>query len=414
MSEIYEERQRERYKRNVVKMAGSSLSQIDETAVSPVDISYFIGRLESIFVGLEDKENNAKIGMYCAMAPEEFVYALGFTPLKLCGNHPTATLAGEDHAPRDSCPVVKASVGFQSMNIIPMFDNLKAVIIPGSCDGKKKAAEILSQYVPIIPIPIYMSKDDDGFELLVETYYGLIATLEHITGRKMTASRLKKACVEISRASKEAYKLYEYLKSDKAVISGTQVMSVMSSYAYDDPGRWATEVKKLNKALAKVQPNSSKRKRKKPRIIIAGSPIGFPHFKIPYLLETLGAQIVTDESCLAGRLLYDPVLPDNYSLDGMVRALAARYVAPCTCPTFIEMEDRFCRLEQEKDITNADGIIYHVLRGCIPYDFELLYIEKWAEKHGIPVLRVETDFSTEDYEPLKIRLEAFIEMLERR
>lgn len=414
MNDKYLERQRERYKRNVIKMSGITLAQIPETAVSDINIDYFTKKLESLFVKLEYTENKPRIGTYCAMAPEEFIYALGYHPLKLCGNHPTAAMAGEDFAPRDSCPVVKASVGFQMMNVMPIFDNLEAVLIPGSCDGKKKAAEILQNFVPTVPIPIYMSKSDYGFELLVETFYGLIVTLEQVTGKKITVSKLKNACKDISKASKEAYKLYEVLASDNSPISGTQVMTVMSTYAYDNPKKWATESKKLNRELKKIIPYESKRKRPKPRIIIAGSPIGFPNFKLPYFLETLGAKVVSDESCLAGRLLYDPVLPDNDSLDGLIRAIAARYVAPCTCPTFTEMEDRFCRLEQVKNDTKADGIIYNVLRGCVPFDFELNYIEKWAAKHDIPVLKVETDFGTEDYEPLKIRLEAFIEMLERR
>lgn len=414
MEDKYIERQKERYRRNIKKISGTSLSQIKETAVSDIDISYFTDKLESLFVKLEDTAKTPKIGTYCAMAPEEFIYALGYLPLKLCGNHPTAAMAGEEFAPRDSCPVVKASAGFQMMNIMPMFDNLQAVLIPGSCDGKKKAAEILSNFVPTVPIPIYMSKSDDGFELLVETFYGLKLTLENITGKKITATKLKKACVDISKASMEAYKLYEFLSTDNSPISGTQVMAIMSTYAYDNPKKWASKAKKLNHALKEIKPYENKRKRPKPRIIIAGSPIGFPNFKLPYLLETLGAKVVSDESCLAGRLLYDPVVPDNDSLDGIIRALAARYVAPCTCPTFTEMEDRFYRLEQVKNNTKADGIIYHVLRGCVPFDFELAYIEKWAQKHEIPVLRVETDFGTEDYEPLKIRLEAFIEMLERR
>ena len=70
-------------------------------------------------------------------------------------------------------------------------------------------------------------------------------------------------------------------------------------------------------------------KRKKPRIFIAGSPITFPNYKLPFLMESLGAQIVGDETCMAGRLLYDPVVPDDYSTDGILRALTARYVCAC-------------------------------------------------------------------------------------
>ena len=59
-------------------------------------------------------------------------------------------------------------------------------------------------------------------------------------------------------------------------------------------------------------------------------------------------------------------------------------------------------------------MIYHVLRGCTPYDFELPLIEKITDELGIPLIRVETDFSSEDAEQVRIRLEAFVELIEQR
>ena len=55
--------------------------------------------------------------------------------------------------------------------------------------------------------------------------------------------------------------------------------------------------------------------------------------------------------------------------------------------------------------------MYHVLKGCISYDFEVLRLEKELKQQGIPMLRVETDYNPEDVEQLRTRIEAFIEML---
>ena len=54
------------------------------------------------------------------------------------------------------------------------------------------------------------------------------------------------------------------------------------------------------------------------------------------------------------------------------------------------------------------------MRGCTPYDFELSKVEQLAQRMNISLLRVETDFSAEDEEQVKIRLEAFVEMIEQR
>ena len=58
-----------------------------------------------------------------------------------------------------------------------------------------------------------------------------------------------------------------------------------------------------------------------------------------------------------------------------------------------------------------EGVVYHVLRGCLVYDFEYRQIEEDLEKLGIPVIRLETDYNEEDIEQLRIRIEAFIEMI---
>jgi len=86
-------------------------------------------------------------------------------------------------------------------------------------------------------------------------------------------------------------------------------------------------------------------------------------------------------------------------------------ILPCSCPTFAYNEDRIFRLKQMISEYQVDGIVYNVLRGCLPYDFEVRNVEKLSETLGIPVIRVETDYNTEDMEQIKIRLEAFVEML---
>ena len=117
---------------------------------------------------------------------------------------------------------------------------------------------------------------------------------------------------------------------------------------------------------------------------------------------------------MAERLLYDPVVPVDLSTPGIIRALTARYVAACTCPVFDQAEDRLYNIEERVRFTNAEGVIYHVLRGCTPYDYEFQAVEELAGRLGVPILRVETDFSAEDAEQVRIRLEAFCEIIEQR
>lgn len=188
----------------------------------------------------------------------------------------------------------------------------------------------------------------------------------------------------------------------------------MNSYCYDTPARWAHHVRLLNEELECRRGHRPMHHRSRPRIYLAGSPLTFPNYKLSYLLEGLGGQVVGDETCMAGKLLYDPVVPDESSTDGILRALAARYLCACTCPVFEGTEDRTGFLREKLQQCGAEGVVYHVLRGCSPYDFELSQIERLAGELDIPLIRVETDFSSEDAEQVRIRLEAFVELIEQR
>jgi benzoyl-CoA reductase/2-hydroxyglutaryl-CoA dehydratase subunit BcrC/BadD/HgdB len=55
-----------------------------------------------------------------------------------------------------------------------------------------------------------------------------------------------------------------------------------------------------------------------------------------------------------------------------------------------------------------------VLKGQIEYDFELERLESQCEQRNIPVFRLETDYNQQDVEQLRIRMEAFSEMLRQR
>ncbi len=68
-------------------------------------------------------------------------------------------------------------------------------------------------------------------------------------------------------------------------------------------------------------------------------------------------------------------------------------------------------VEEQLKTHRVDGILYHVLKGQIEFDFELPRIEELAETHGIPVFRLETDYQPQDVEQLRIRAEAFAELL---
>lgn len=63
------------------------------------------------------------------------------------------------------------------------------------------------------------------------------------------------------------------------------------------------------------------------------------------------------------------------------------------------------------DNNQIRGIIAHILKGQIEYDYEFKNIERLITDYKIPMNRIETVYNYQDIEQLRLRLEAFSEML---
>ena len=423
------QRRKAYFARGLVRSAETALAGLEENPDLPQGMHYFINIMRDAFVKDQGEDfsnpfcrqvaNNRKvIGTYCIMVPEELIYAAGAIPVRLCGGSYEASCIGDELVPRDTCPVVKASLGFSSLNLISLYRKCDAVIIPTTCDAKRKMGEELSRFTEVWMLEVPHVKESEGSRRQwLEQLYVLKKNIEKLTGKRFRSGKIRRKALDaaikmVGRAQYEARRLYEIRKSSLPVILGSEAMLAINAYSYNAASEWTGEMAELNDELEDRRAKGlSVYSEHAPRILLAGSPPIFPNWKIPSLVEEMGGVIVADESCMGSRYLYDPVGITEKSLADMMVGIAARYIMPCVCPSFAPNEDRLYRLLQMVDEFNIHGIIYHVLKGCVIYDFELIRVERIMKKKNIPLLRVETDYSPEDIEQLRTRVEAFIEML---
>lgn len=290
------------------------------------------------------------------------------------------------------------------------------MVIPVTCDCKKKLAGMLSQIKPTAIMNVPPVKDEDAdIEQYLQELYRLIPVLERTTGVKVTQQTLAESINMIGYAQYEMSRFLQYRRNNPALLLGTQVMAVMNAYAYMPAWDWARQMGRLNAEMElRLKEKQFVGKTKQPRVLITGSPIAFPNIKVPLLIEEMGGILVADETCFGERALYDPPVVLDQSIDGMMRALAGRYTRPCTCPIFVNNRQRLFRIKQMVKDHQVQGVIYHVLRGCLIYDYEYQVMEEELGKLEIPIIRVESDYNEEDVEQLRIRIEAFIELIKLR
>ncbi len=370
------ERQRELFIRKSTRVAASYLKRAKELSELPDAAKPFFDVLENTYVNnvkeitklentspsdfthcgtellrmadIQKTEDRKSIGTLCVMVPAELVYAAGAMPVRLCSGSYTAYSIGDDYIPRDACPLVKAVMGFGKIKALPAFDNCSLLVVPVTCDCKKKLAGTIDSVKDTISLHIPpLKKDDADTEIFLKELYRLIPLLENVTGKQVTAKSLAEGINMVGNAQYEMSEFLKYRRHDLSLMSGTQVMAVMNAYSYMPVNLWAEQMHRLNEELKlRFSQGRFVSRKNQPRVLVTGSPIAFPNIKVPLLIEEMGGVLAADETCMGERGLYDPVSVIDASFDGMMRSLASRYTKPCTCPVFVDNSQRIYRIKQ--------------------------------------------------------------------
>ena len=422
MSEIYtrqgtpEERRKARFLNKSSATAIKYLRKIEDLPHKPEALKPFTDVLKHVFVDMQGavKPNGLpSVGTYCVMVPPELIYAAGAMPVKLCGGSYTAFNVGDDIAPRDACPLIKAIMGFESIGVMPVYQECQLMAVPITCDCKKKLAGYLAEHRKTVTLHVPSGRDrDEDMEQYVRELYLFSQKLTEVTGIELSYERLSWACGMTAAAQYELSRFIELRRKYPLAIKGTHYMAAMNAISYTHISLWTQYMHDLcDETEQKAKRGEMASKENRPRILITGSPIVFPNFKLPLLIEEMGGALVADETCMGERGAYDPPAIVDQSTDGIMRALANKSTRPCTCPTFVDNKRRLYRIMQMLEDYRVQGVIYHVLRGCLVYDYEYQVMEEELGKLGIPIIRVESDYNEEDVEQLRIRVEAFIELI---
>jgi len=135
-----------------------------------------------------------------------------------------------------------------------------------------------------------------------------------------------------------------------------------------------------------------------------------PNWKVPWIIETSGAVIVGEESCVGERGTRHLTDDSGKCVEDLMTAITDRYFQ-VDCAIFTPNQERANHIIEMAEAYKADGVIHYGLQFCQPYIMESIPLGKKLEKKGIPCLRIETDYGMEDVGQLKTRFEAFIEQI---
>lgn len=384
------------YKKEIMDI----LQQILEVMPAYDELIFFIKSVRDHYLSDFEKKipNIVVLG---SNIPEELVYAAGNMPYWVLGGSRVSSMWADDIVPRDTDPVSRSSLGYMMSG----FAERSLILIPLVSDSTRKLAYILkSMGLKVQTFHFPPIKDAESLAEWKRQYDSCRSAIALQLKRPLTNRMVKKSKKLIQGAKSQ---IRDFLDVSEGVISGTGRMFILSSYyCTDNLSEWCRHLERLT---ARIQREKRKQSKEKRKVLLLGSPIYFPNYKVPLLIEEAGL-----EMCLQADYTSLPMQSTRLQRTPQKENATEDFYRNDASPAYVKNNafyKQIAKLVAEKEI---DGIVYHVLKGQIEYDFELGRFEDLFEKKDIPVFRLETDYNYQDVEQLRIRLEAFSEVLNQR
>ena len=351
------------------------------------------------------------IGTFCVFVPEEITLAADAVQVGLCAGAEIGKDAAEKILPRNTCALIKSFVGFKLSRLCPYIESCDLVVGETTCDGKKKAYEIFEDYAPVYVMEIPQMKQACDLDLWKAEIGRFREKIEAVTGKKISAAKLKEAIRLLNERRRVLQRLNRLRTAVPTPISGRDVLLINQISFYDDPARFTAKIGELCDELeARIENQEGVAGNGIPRLMLSGCPMAVPNWKLPYIIESSGAVVVGEESCIGTRNTRDLVDESGETLEEMLEAIAHRYMQ-IDCACFTPNRERLEHIVDMARDLRVDGVIHYGLNFCQPYAIEAFKVGQGLEAAGIPMLSIETDYSMEDVEQLKTRVEAFLEMV---
>jgi benzoyl-CoA reductase/2-hydroxyglutaryl-CoA dehydratase subunit BcrC/BadD/HgdB len=125
------------------------------------------------------------------------------------------------------------------------------------------------------------------------------------------------------------------------------------------------------------------------------------------IIEQCGGDVVAFENCSG----YKQAFTVDETKEPMV-ALAEQYLAN-PCSVMSPNPGRFQLLQEMVRDFAISGVVDLTWQACHTYNIEAFQVEEFIRAtFGLPTLHLETDYAESDTEQLRVRIEAYLEMLD--
>jgi len=347
----------------------------------------------------------------------EMLTAIDLVPYRILGDMSEPITKADTCLPTVVCPFIRSVM---DLGLKGKYDFLDGVVMAHGCEVGEKTAHIWRTYLnpPYAhfidtPHTTHAAAQKQHKELLRD----FKQTLESFSGKELTVERLREA-VEVHNQQRALVReLYELRKADPPLTTGAETLQVMVALA-SLPVMEGNEL--LRQVITEVKQRQDGPVKKPARLLVWGSIID--NTAIIDLIESIGANVVMDDTSLGSRAYFSPVELTDDPLDG----LAYRYLVELKSPrTFREtvlnetnrkdyitdLENRFGYLKDYAEEWKVNGVVLEALRYCDIHGYEVPGLRDYLDSVGLPSIYLEHDYSQAALAQLRTRVQAFLEVI---
>jgi len=346
------------------------------------------------------------IGWFNPYIPEEIIHAAGMLPFEVTGNNEPVEMQGaEAHIYANSCSKIRTC---WQMQLDGKYNFLDGYVSSHMCDQDMRLLEVWSYYnkLPYMEL-IYAprKRDEVGVQLYLKDLEVFRSRLSEYLICRIPDEHIANSIKVYNRGRELMHQLYELRKRDRPPVTGTEALEV-SKAAARMPREQFNEL--MEQLLDEIQ-STGREIKKARRLMVIGSDLHNANQMAA--LESLDAVVVIDEMDIGIRRAWGEVDTQLPPLE----ALARYYVLGRPVDKHNWNSDG--RLEFIGEMAKqykVDGILSEIVRFCTYDGWDKFDLKKQMEKRGIPILEIDLEYGHPAGAQVKIRAEAFMEMLESR
>ena len=348
------------------------------------------------------------LGVVCCHVPQELLHAADVLPVRLRATGCEDYSEAEVWMSSFSCSFAKSILQY-------LIDNVYDLDGFVTSDGCMQAARIYDNWKAY-------SKKAGKEQTLIEigaprmnsattrAYYKeelriLVEGLEKLTGNKVTDEKIIKSVETYNEARVLVKKLLELQKAENPVITGAEVMKIMLA----STNMPVEEYIELLKTFLADASNRKPVEGYRARLMVIGSALDDPRYI--EAIENKGGLVVADTLCFGSMTFGDELQVDKNDVIG---SIANYYLNRIVCPRMIDNRDALHKLIVNRATEyKVDGLLYQKMQNCECWGGENTYLEPALKDAGVPILYLEREEKLANIGQLEIRVEAFIEMVEK-